>query len=313
MTSRAPATDQSLGISIGRMALHQKPPSMAIAAPSQRTNPDVWGTYAALGCTVVVATALLLLALVGSAMAEPRFPELTGRIVDEAGLVKYDDRKVIEADLAALEAKSTDQIVVVTLKSLQGYPIEDYGYQLGRKWGIGQKGKNNGILLIVAPNERKVRIEVGRGLEPLMTDLMSAMIIQNRMLPVFRRGDYSAGIKVGVHDIADVLLGDADEVKERARGSAKPRSGIDTEALIILAFWIAIIAFFVYMQRRQTRTVHHTGWRPSRSSGSGGGSYGSAGGFGGGWSGGSGGSSSDSGSWSGGGGDFGGGGASGDW
>lgn len=312
VTSRAPPWGQSLGISIGRMALHQKPPSTAIAAPSQRTDPDVWRTYAALACAVVVAAALLLLALTGSAMAEPKLPELTGRIVDEAGLVKYDDRKAIEADLAALEAKSTDQIVVVTLKSLQGYPIEDYGYQLGRKWGIGQKDKNNGILLIVAPNERKVRIEVGRGLEPLMTDLMSAMIIQNRILPVFRRGDYSAGIKVGVHDIADVLLGDAEEVKKRARGGAKPGSGIDTEALVVLAFWIAIIAFFVYMQRRQMRSVHHTGWRPSRhSSGSGGGSYGSAGGFGGGWSGGSGGDSG--GGWSGGGGDFGGGGASGDW
>jgi uncharacterized protein len=265
-----------------------------------------------LAC-VTFAVAFLL-SVTGAAHAEPKFPELTGRIVDEAGLVKYDDRKAIEADLAALEAKSTDQIVVVTLKSLQGYPIEDYGYQLGRKWGIGQKDKNNGILLIVAPNERKVRIEVGRGLEPIMTDLMSAMIIQNRILPVFRRGDYSAGIKVGVHDIADVLLGDAEEVKKRALGGTKPRSAIDTDGLVVLAFWIAIIVFFVYMQRRQMRTVHHTGWRPSRSSGGGGGSYGSSGGFGGGWSGGSGGSSSDSGgSWSGGGGDFGGGGASGDW
>ncbi len=264
-----------------------------------------------------LAVAVVLCGFVRAAAAEPSFPILTGRIVDEAGLIKYEHRVSIEAELKDLESRSTDQVAVVTLKSLQGYPIEDYGYQLGRKWGIGQKGKDNGILLIVAPNERKVRIEVGRGLEPVMTDLMSRLIIENRILPAFRRGDFSAGIEAGVHDIHDVLLGDAEEVKKRARGGAKPSGGIDTTGLIMLAFWIAIVALAFYLNQRQMRTMQQTGYRPGQRQGRGGRrSRGSdvivvPGGFGGGWSGGS--SGDSGGGWSGGGGDFGGGGASGDW
>ena len=94
------------------------------------------------------------------------------------------------------------------MPSLQGYEIEEFGYQLGRHWGIGQKGKDNGVLLIVAPNDRKVRIEVGRGLEPLMTDLMSKIIIENAIVPEFRRGNFGAGIRAGVRDIKHSLLGD---------------------------------------------------------------------------------------------------------
>ena len=100
----------------------------------------------------------------------------------------------IDSKLAALEAKTTDQLVVVTLNSLQGYDIADYGYQLGRAWGIGQKGKNNGVLLIVAPNEHDVRIEVGYGLEGDLTDAVSRLIIENAILPRFRAGDYPGGI-----------------------------------------------------------------------------------------------------------------------
>ena len=100
------------------------------------------------------------------AAAQPKFPELTDRIVDNARLLKPEDRAAIEAELAALEQKSTDQLVVVTLPSLQGYEIEDFGYQLGRKWGIGQAGRNNGVLLIVAPNERRCASRSGAGSSP---------------------------------------------------------------------------------------------------------------------------------------------------
>ena len=179
-----------------------------------------------------------LLAFAGGARAaEPQFPELTGRIVDNANLLKPEDRAAIEADLKALEEKSTDQLVVVTLPSLQGYEIEDFGYQLGRKWAIGQKGKNNGVLLIVAPNERKVRIETGRGLEPLVTDLMSKIIIENAIVPEFRRGDYSAGIRAGVRDIKDVLLGDEEAVKDRARGTGA-EGGLDWMSVFLICFWL---------------------------------------------------------------------------
>src|SRR5262249_48725597 len=151
--------------------------------------------------------------------------------------------------LAALEQKSTDQLVVYTARSLQGYEIEDYGYQLGRAWAIGQKGKDNGVILIVAPSERKVRIEGGRGLEPQLTDALSKLIIENAILPAFRRGDFAAGIKAGVRDIRDVLLGDAEAVKHRAR-SAAPRSRevVGVLPLLFLGTFILIAFLTVWMQ-----------------------------------------------------------------
>ncbi len=249
---------------------------------------------------------LLCLALPFAAAAEPTFPALTGRIVDEAGLLTPETRAAIEAKSAALEQKSTDQLAVVTLKSLQGYPIEEYGYQLGRKWGIGQAGKDNGVLLIVAPNERKVRIEVGRKLEPILTDAVTKLIIENAIIPEFRRGDFAAGISAGVRDINDMLLGDAEAVHERAKVNAQ---ALDFWSVVLIIFWICIALFVFYSivqsirnapqvapgQRRRGRNAPVV--IPSDS-----------GGWGGGWSGGGG----DSG-WSGGGGDFGGGGSSGSW
>jgi uncharacterized protein len=251
----------------------------------------------------------MLVAPLGRLHAEPTFPQLTGRITDEAGLLSAADRNELDTVLAALEAKSTDQLAVVTLKSLQGYDIADYGYQLGRKWGIGQAGKNNGILLIVAPNERKVRIEVGRGLEPTMTDAMSKLIIENAILPQFRRGDFPAGISAGVRDIRDVLLGDAEEVKQRAKRNS---SDNDTMSVVLLIFWICVVLFIlyaVYSSSVANQSMAAGGRRGRR-----GGvppviGPGDSGGWGGGWSGGDGGG----GGWSGGGGDFGGGGSSGSW
>jgi len=262
----------------------------------------------AAGALALWLAALACLLAASTARAEPTFPALTGRIVDEAGLLTPEARAAIETQLADLEQKSTDQLAVVTVRSLQDYPIEDYGYQLGRKWGIGQKGKDNGALLIVAPNERKVRIEVGRGLEPTLTDAMSKLIIENAIIPEFRRGDYAAGIQAGVRDIKDVLLGDAEEVKQRAQRASDE---VDFWQIVLILFWIAVVLFVMFaivqsisqqqqavagrgQQRRRTGPifvpVDYGGWS------------------GGGWDGGGGG-----GGWSGGGGDFGGGGSSGSW
>src|SRR4249920_3742499 len=136
-----------------------------------------------------------------AAAAEPVYPQLTSRIVDDADLLSQADRAELDAELKALEDKSSDQLVVVTLPSLQGYTIEDFGYQLGRRWGIGTEKMDNGVVLIVAPNERKVRIEVGRGLEGTLTDALSKIIIENGILPRFREGDFAGGIKNGVRDL----------------------------------------------------------------------------------------------------------------
>jgi uncharacterized protein len=257
-----------------------------------------------------IAAAILFACL--PANAAPTFPQLTGRIVDDAGLLTPEDRSAIESELKALEEKSTDQLVVVTLPSLQGYEIEDYGYQLGRHWGIGQKTKDNGVLLIVAPNERKVRVEVGRGLEPLVTDLMSRIIIENAIVPEFRRGNFSAGIRAGVRDIKATLLGDAEEVKERARGLDQG-DGPDWIGILMIAFWIAVVLYIIYAQTQYAaQAPQGVGRNRRRGRARNDGMVvlpgGASDSWGGGWSGGGG----DSG-WSGGGGDFGGGGSSGSW
>lgn len=167
--------------------------------------------------------AVAWLCLIGAGAAQTlSFPTLTGRVVDEASVLDATARATLIEALAGLESKTTDQLVVVTLKSLQGTSIEDYGYQLGRRWQIGQKDKNNGVLLIVAPNERKVRIDVGYGLEGTLTDAISKFIIENSILPRFKVGDFSGGIKRGVEDIVQVLSGDAEEWQRRAAQSASP-------------------------------------------------------------------------------------------
>jgi uncharacterized protein len=275
---------------------------MAVGIPVRR------GQIAWPGAVLAV---LAWLFMAGALAAAPTFPPLTGRIVDEAGLLSAADREELLQTLAALEQKSSDQIVVYTAKSLQGYPIEDFGYQLGRFWKIGQQGVNNGVVLIVAPNDRKVRIEVGRGLEPQLTDAMSKLIIQNAILPAFRRGDLAAGIKAGVRDIRDVLLGDAAEVEKRAR-SLKARDAPAGEELFSLIVIGLFVAFMIFVMVRQTRY----GMQRARS----GGRRNARGDrdrdivfIPGGWGGGSGGGGGGGGWGGGGGGDFGGGGASGDW
>jgi uncharacterized protein len=247
-----------------------------------------------------VALAVALALFVAPAAAEPTFPALTGRVVDDANLLSESDKRALAADLKALEDKSSDQLVVVTLPSLQGYPIEEFGYRLGRHWGIGRAKLNNGVLLIVAPNERKVRIEVGSGLEGTLTDALSKVIIENGILPRFRQGDFAGGVKNGVRDVALVLTGDAAEVEARA----KARQDIEHPAIpvIFLILWLAIFIWIAYRFWRSTRYAAPAGrtgrsgpiFIPGPGRGGGGGSSG-GGGF------------------SGGGGSFGGGGASGGW
>src|SRR4051812_30777516 len=166
-------------------------------------------------CGAIVA--LLTIVLFSTLAFALDFPTLTGRVVDEANVIDSATRASLAQKLAALEDKTKDQLVVVTLKSLQGTSIEDFGVQLGRHWQIGQKGTNNGVLLIVVPSERKVRIEIGYGLEGTLTDAVSRLIIENAIIPRFRTNDFSGGITRGVEDIISVLTGDAEEWKERAK------------------------------------------------------------------------------------------------
>ncbi len=253
-----------------------------------------------------IGLCLALVVWLAPASAEPTFPALSGRVVDDAHLLSADQAASLTADLKALEDKSSDQVVVVTLPSLQGYAIEDYGYQLGRHWGIGTAALNNGVLLIVAPNERKVRIEVGRGLEPILTDALSKIIIENAILPRFRAGDFPGGISDGVRDITKALTGDAVQLEQRA--NARHDAASPAIDWLMVIFWTLIILWIIYVMWRSAQPgFAKRGGSPIFLPGpsSGGSSDWSSGG--GGWSGGGGGG------FSGGGGGFGGGGASGGW
>ncbi|ESQ82206.1 hypothetical protein AEAC466_18895 [Asticcacaulis sp. AC466] len=259
-----------------------------------------------------VALAVLMASLwVSSAFADPTFPDLNNRrVVDDANLLSEATKADLTAKLKGLEDATTDQVVIVTVPDLQGYEISDYGYQLGRHWAIGQSGKvqasngqtykDNGILLIVAPNERKVRIEVGYGLEPVMTDALSSIIIQRAILPQFKAGNYEAGIVAGTDQIIAQLSQDRGVAIQKAQAA---QSEVKKEGK---GFPLPVIIFIIILIVMFSR-----GWLPWFLLGSllgGGGRGGGDWGGGGGWSGGGGG-----GGFSGGGGSFGGGGSSGGW
>ncbi|MBM3107729.1 TPM domain-containing protein [Pseudomonas sp. V1] len=237
---------------------------------------------------------LLALLIVTPLRAEPSFPALTGRVVDNAGLLDGGSRGQLERMLTAHEQATGEQVVVVTVKDLQGLPIEDFGYQLGRHWGIGQKGKDNGALLIVAPAQRKLRIEVGYGLEERLTDAQASVIINGIITPAFRRGEFSLGIVQGTAAILQVLGGNPLAEPSRAQGGGEEQAPAWAVGLFVLMIILVFAA----------QSLGLGGGRGGRG-GMGGGFGGGYGGFGGGRGGGGG--------FSGGGGGFGGGGSSGGW
>jgi uncharacterized protein len=257
----------------------------------------------------------LALLVAGSAAPAQTFPKLSGRVVDAANLLSPADEAALTGRLQALEQASSRQLVVATVPGLQGYEIEEYGYKLGRAWGIGQSEANNGTILLVAPAERRVRIEVGYGLEPILTDALSSQIIQNQILPRFKAGDMAGGIAAGTDAVIQQLQAPPELAEQRALAAAAQRqqaSGGSGEggSIVPLLFW-GFILFFVILPMFRGRgrgKRHRRGgfpvvlWGP----GFGGGGGGGFGGFGGGGGGGFGG-------FSGGGGGFGGGGASGGW
>lgn len=182
---------------------------------------------------------LALLLASGLAQAAPIFPALTGRLVDNAHLVDPASARQLEQMLAAHEQSTGEQVVVVTLPGLQGLPIEDYGYQLGRHWGIGQKGKDNGALLIVVPSERRLRIEVGYGLEDRLTDAQASVIINSVITPSFRREAYSDGIVAGVSAMLHVLGGEPLQESPEPEGT---RGSAMFALLVMLVFVVMIMS-----------------------------------------------------------------------
>lgn len=267
-------------------------------------------TWRALVAGLMAMAVWLVLALPG--LTQPAFPELTGRVVDRADLLSAAKEAELEQRLTALERDTSDQLVVVTVRSLEGYDIADYGTQLGRHWRIGQEGGDNGVLLIVALEERKIRIEVGYGLEGILTDALSALIIHEQITPAFKEGGFERGIEQGVLAIEEQLRLDPEEAEARAAAveAAESRLPVGPLIIIVLVFGFILIAIIGVVSSGSGRRRRGGSdiapiliWAASealrsRGGGRGGGSFG--GGFGGGGFGGGGGS-------------FGGGGASGGW
>ena len=256
--------------------------------------------------------AVMLLALTPAAHAQS-FPPLSGRVVDAANILSPQQKQQLTALSDQVQKASTRQLVVATVPTLQGYPIEDYGYRLGRAWGIGQKDANNGIILLVAPNDRKVRIEVGYGLEPIMTDALSSVIVNQTILPKFRAGDMGGGVVAGAQAIGEQLKLplEAAEVRAKKVTDDAASRGNSSDSGPIVIFWLIVLVFIILpMIVGRARGKSFLGgvgpvvlWGPGMSGG-----WGNSGGssWGGGGDGGGGG-------FSGGGGSFGGGGASGGW
>ncbi len=282
------------------------------------------GIPAFAGLTRIWLVALLFFATPAAAQT---FPPLTGRVVDQAHLLTPEQVQDITSKSEALEAKTGAQFVVATVSSLEGYPVEDYGYRLGRAWGIGQKGKDNGVILLVAPNEHKVRVEVGYGATPYLTDAMSGLIIREAILPKFKQSppDYGGGIEAGADAIVKQMSLSPEEAQKNlaAAAQAQQQRQHSGGSPLPVIFWAMVIGFVVlsHFRRGAGRRYRARGggispwvmlWglnalaNSGRRSSWGGGGWSSGGGS---WGGGGGGF----GGFSGGGGSFGGGGASGSW
>lgn len=259
----------------------------------------------------------LLLLLVAPAAWAQSFPRFDDKgVIDAANLLDPAQAQALSTKLIAQKKASGRSLIVATIPDLQGYDIADYGYRLGRAWGIGDKD-SNGALLIVAPADRKILIEVGYGLEGVLTDALSSQIIRNAITPRFKAGDMAGGINAGVDEIATLLALPPDAARARAAAAEEATRRQDKGGGAMITVWIILfIVFFValpLLSRARGGTRYHSRggsapiiiWGPGAGSDWGNSGWGSGGGSG--WGGG------DSGGGFSGGGSFGGGGASGDW
>ena len=236
-----------------------------------------------------------------------QFPALTGPVVDQANVIPDDEEARLNEKLISLKAQSQRQLQVVTVASLQDYEISDYSNRLFREWQLGDKSRNDGVMLLIAPQERRMRIEVGYGMEPIITDGISFLVINKIITPRFKAGDLPGGIEAGTDALIQQLtLPDAEARKTAAE--AKPQAARQGNVGFSAIFWLFLflVLFILPMLRRRRGGRRYAGglgpilvWEAARHIGGG-----RSGGFGGGGFGGG---------FSGGGGSFGGGGSSGSW
>ncbi len=243
-------------------------------------------------------------------------PALKGRVNDYAKIIRDSDEREIEEYLAGLEQNTGVQIAVLTMPSLEGDDIASFGIKVADKWKLGDKEKDNGAILIVAYAEHDLRIEVGDGLEGSLTDAKCGLILRNVIVPEFKNGNYSVGIRKGVMNMGGIASGDESAVSRSVRNEESSGSNSDVVAAFICVIWLFLFMCAITAGTRRGKKrgrYYHNGntmaWiaadaalrsmmRSSGGSGLGGSSHHSSGGFGG---------------FSGGGGHFSGGGASAHW
>jgi uncharacterized protein len=202
-----------------------------------------------------LATFALALTFVAGLALALTFPTLTGRVVDEAGIIPEPMRAALTEKLKTLEDKSGIQLVVATVNSLQGEEIEPFANQLFRHWQLGEKDKNNGVLVLVAPKERRVRIEVGYGLEGTLTDALSKIIIANAMTPRFKAGDFGGGIERGIDDVITVLTTESSEWEKRPelRIERHETAADNWAPFIALALFLLVVFLLIRAPRYAAR------------------------------------------------------------
>ena len=298
-----------------------------------------------LALTFMVALAATL--FIASGARAQTFPKFTALVVDDAHILAPEQVAALDAKLTALQQQTGHQLVVATIGDLQGYPIEDYSYQLGRAWGVGAKQKNDGLLLVIAPKDRKMRIEAGPGLQGTVTDALSSVIINTQIAPKFKAGDYAGGINAGIDQLATLIQLPPEEAQKlaaqaaaqsqaHARQAQQPKIGVGTIIFLVVVFFFFVLPMIRAMRgggRRYGKdgvSVYPPGGGSGFGGGFlgglagnlaanaiarqlGGGSSGGSWGGGGGWGGGSDSGGFGGGFGGGGGGSFDGGGASGDW
>lgn len=281
---------------------------------------------------IALALALLLVAAVPA--SAQTFPKFTGFVVDDANVLPPDVEASLTQKLDALQKDTKRQLVVATIADTQGYPLDEYGYKLGRAWGVGLKDANNGAILFIAPNnpagQRGPRLEVGYGLEPILTDALSSQIINEQMMPRLRAGEVPQAMEAGTEAVIAQLRASPEEQQAKVDAAIKQfdaknkrQRGSSGGFPIALVFWGMILLFVLLsLARRGGRGRRYRGdgggalpiilWSIANEIGREAGRGGGGGGLGG-WSGGGGGGWGGGGFSGGGGGSFGGGGASGSW
>ena len=240
----------------------------------------------------VALVALLLTSLVAPSARALDVPALRGHVNDLAGLLSASESQTLEAKLTSHEEATGQQLALLTIKSLEGQPIENYAIAVAEKWKLGRKKQDDGLVMVIAVDDHKIRIEVGYGLEGDIPDALASRVIREVMAPAFRAGQPGTGVSSAF----DLLMA-------RARGEAveppKPKARKRSGAGVVPFLWLVFIAFFILSRIGGGRRGRGPMFFGGVGGGFGGGGFGGGGGGGGGFGGGGGG--------------FGGGGASGRW